>query len=57
MELLKHLHDEDRITIVMVSHLLNVVANYAKKLALIDGASDWWADRRGAVTRAPFRDL
>ena len=37
MELLKHLHDADGITIVMVSHLLNVVANYAKKLALIDG--------------------
>ncbi len=37
MELLKHLHEADRITIVMVSHLLNVVVNYAKKLALIDG--------------------
>ena len=37
MELLKHLHDKDGITIVMVSHLLNIVANYAKKLALIDG--------------------
>lgn len=37
MELLKHLHDKDNITIVMVSHLLNIVANYAKKLALIDG--------------------
>jgi ABC-type Mn2+/Zn2+ transport system ATPase subunit len=37
MELLRRLHDEDGITIVMVSHLLNVVANYAEKLALIDG--------------------
>lgn len=37
MELLKALHDEDGITVVMVSHLLNVVANYAEKLALIDG--------------------
>ena len=37
MELLKRLHDDDSITVVMVSHLLNVVANYAKKLALIDG--------------------
>jgi len=37
MELLKHLHDEDNITIVIVSHLLNVVANYARRLALIDG--------------------
>lgn len=37
MELLKSLHEKDRITIVMVSHLLNVVANYAETLALIDG--------------------
>ena len=37
MELLKRFHREDGITIVMVSHLLNVVANYAHKLALIDG--------------------
>jgi len=37
MELLQHLHDEDNITVVMVSHLLNVVANYAEELALIDG--------------------
>lgn len=37
MELLKHLHDQDGITVVMVSHLLNVVASYAKKLALVDG--------------------
>jgi ABC-type Mn2+/Zn2+ transport system ATPase subunit len=37
MELIKHLHDKDNITVVMVSHLLNVVSNYVKKLALIDG--------------------
>lgn len=37
MELLKQLHDEDNMTIVMVSHLLNVVVNYAEKIALIDG--------------------
>lgn len=37
MELLKQLHDQDNITVVMVSHLLNVVANYVEKLALIDG--------------------
>jgi ABC-type cobalamin/Fe3+-siderophores transport system ATPase subunit len=37
MELLKQFHDEDNMTIAMVSHLLNVVANYAAKLALIDG--------------------
>lgn len=37
MELLKQLHDQYSITVVMVSHLLNVVANYVEKLALIDG--------------------
>lgn len=37
MELLSELHEADNITIVMVSHLLNVVINYVKRLALIDG--------------------
>ncbi len=37
MELLNSLHETESITVVMVSHLLNVVVNYAKKLALIDG--------------------
>jgi len=37
MELIKSLHEQDKLTIVMVSHLLNVVVNYVRKLALIDG--------------------
>lgn len=37
MELIKSLHEQDKLTIVMVSHLLNVLVNYACKLALIDG--------------------
>ncbi len=37
MELLAQLNTSDGITIVMVSHLLNVVANYVRSLALIDG--------------------
>lgn len=37
MELLRHLHDVGGLTIVMVSHLLNVVVNYAEKLIMIDG--------------------
>ena len=37
MELLSLLNKERDITVVMVSHLLNVVANYVKTLALIDG--------------------
>jgi ABC-type Mn2+/Zn2+ transport system ATPase subunit len=39
MELVRRLHDEDRITVLMVSHLLNVVANYARRIAIVgDGA-------------------
>ncbi|MHB9037708.1 MAG: metal ABC transporter ATP-binding protein [Armatimonadota bacterium] len=37
MELLAQLNQDDGLTIVMVSHMLNVVANYVKTLALIDG--------------------
>lgn len=37
MESLKSLHRENGLTIVMVSHLLNVVANYAERLALMNG--------------------
>lgn len=37
MELLKDLRESHGKTIVMVSHLLNVVINYADTLALIDG--------------------
>jgi ABC-type cobalamin/Fe3+-siderophores transport system ATPase subunit len=37
MELLKLLHDRENITIVIVSHLLNVVINYAQEFVLIDG--------------------
>lgn len=36
MELVKQLRETDGITVVMVSHLLNVVANYADSLVLID---------------------
>lgn len=35
MNLLHHLHDEHRLTVIMVSHLLNVVSGYAKNIALI----------------------
>jgi ABC-type Mn2+/Zn2+ transport system ATPase subunit len=35
MELVRHLHDEDRITVLMVSHLLNTVVNYAKRIAIV----------------------
>jgi ABC-type Mn2+/Zn2+ transport system ATPase subunit len=35
MELVRRLHDEDRITVLMVSHLLNTVVNYAKRIAIV----------------------
>ena len=36
MELVRRLHQETHLTIVMVTHNLNVVANYARRLAIID---------------------
>lgn len=36
MELVKQLRETDGITVVMVSHLLNVVANYADSLVILD---------------------
>jgi ABC-type Mn2+/Zn2+ transport system ATPase subunit len=36
MELVKHLREVDGLTVVMVSHLLNVVANYADSLVILD---------------------
>ena len=35
MELVRRLHIEDRLTVVMVSHLLNVVASYVARLAIV----------------------
>ena len=35
MDLVRTLHDEDRITVLMVSHLLNTVVNYAKRIAIV----------------------
>jgi ABC-type Mn2+/Zn2+ transport system ATPase subunit len=37
MELVRRLHQEDRLTVVMVSHLLNVVASYIDRLAIVGG--------------------
>lgn len=36
MELVASLHDQDGLTVIMVSHLLNVVVNYVKNLVLVD---------------------
>ena len=35
MELVRHLHDQDGITVLMVSHLLNTVVNYAHRIAIV----------------------
>ncbi|MDO8136484.1 MAG: metal ABC transporter ATP-binding protein [Candidatus Brocadiales bacterium] len=39
MELLRDLHENHNLTVLMVSHHLNVMANYVKKLAIIDEAT------------------
>jgi ABC-type Mn2+/Zn2+ transport system ATPase subunit len=35
MDLVRQLHDEDGMTVLMVSHLLNTVINYAKRIAIV----------------------
>ncbi|MBI4409217.1 MAG: metal ABC transporter ATP-binding protein [Gemmatimonadetes bacterium] len=35
LELVRELHDRDRLTVLMVSHQLNEVANYVRQLALV----------------------
>jgi len=57
MELLERFHGEDGITIVMVSHLLNVVANYARKLALIDGGLRLVGSTDDVLTSANLSDI
>lgn len=57
MELIKGLHDEDNITIVMVSHLLNVVVNYAEKLALIDGGLRVVGDTNDVLSNGNLSDV
>jgi ABC-type Mn2+/Zn2+ transport system ATPase subunit len=39
MELIRALHDADRITVLMVSHLLNVVVNFAQRIAIVGDGS------------------
>ncbi len=38
MDLVRTLHDQDGLTVVMVSHLLNVVASYVRRLAIVGDA-------------------
>jgi ABC-type Mn2+/Zn2+ transport system ATPase subunit len=39
MQLLRHLHQEDKLTIVLVSHLLSDVANFVNRIAFVDGTA------------------
>jgi ABC-type Mn2+/Zn2+ transport system ATPase subunit len=39
MDLVRHLHDVDRMTVLMVSHLLNTVVNYAQRIAIVGDGS------------------
>jgi len=39
LTLIRHLHDSDRLTVIMVSHLLDDVANHVQRLALVERSS------------------
>jgi len=61
MDLVRHLHVHDQLTVIMVSHLLNVVASYVQRLAIVgDGRLDvgpietmLTAERLSALYRMP----
>ncbi|MBI5463877.1 MAG: metal ABC transporter ATP-binding protein [Ignavibacteriales bacterium] len=36
LELIKHLHKDDKLTVIMVSHLLSDVANYVNRIAIVE---------------------
>ena len=36
LDLIRHFHEEHNITVIMVSHLLNDVANYVRRIALVE---------------------
>lgn len=39
LELIHHLHQHDKLSVIMVSHLLDDVANYVKRIALVERKS------------------
>jgi ABC-type Mn2+/Zn2+ transport system ATPase subunit len=63
MDLVRHLHVHDGLTVIMVSHLLNVVASYVQRLAIVgDGRVDvgtidtmLTAKRLSGLYRTPVR--
>ncbi|MDI6786171.1 MAG: ABC transporter ATP-binding protein [bacterium] len=50
MDLIKELHVQKNITVVMASHLLNVVVNYVKKIAFVDSSEFKIQDLSFALT-------
>ncbi|MBU3956255.1 metal ABC transporter ATP-binding protein [bacterium] len=57
MDLIKKLNNEQNITVVMVSHLLNVVINYVKKLAFLDKEKFHMCDIEEAFTEKNLTDI
>lgn len=57
MELLTKLREEDNITIVIVSHLLNVLVNYAEEFAFIDGGLKFVGLAEDVLTSKNLSDM
>jgi len=57
MELVRKLHDDDQITVLMVSHLLNTVINYARRIAIVGDGSLREGDVSKMITSKNLTDL
>lgn len=50
MQLIDHLHDQDRLTVIMVSHLLDDVANHVHRIAIVEQNFFQVGDVRAVLT-------
>lgn len=57
MDLVRHLHDEHEMTVLMVSHLLNTVLNYADTIALVGDGSVRVGATSSMITEARLEAL
>jgi ABC-type Mn2+/Zn2+ transport system ATPase subunit len=57
MDLIRRLHDERKMTVLMVSHLLNTVVNYARRIAIVGDGTLREGPVSEMVTRAGLSDL
>ena len=57
MELIKHFHDDHHLTVILVSHHLNVVANYVQRIALLDQGCFQIGTRDEILTEANLQQL